>query len=84
VREQFFMLLLDRDAALAAIPGMLPNDQNLKRAAFAAMREVLSASADITGERARRLKQVAELFGLEGEGESTSNVTPIDPKARAS
>ncbi|MBR0846419.1 DUF3141 domain-containing protein [Bradyrhizobium diazoefficiens] len=84
VREQFFMLLLDRDAALAAIPGMLPNDQNLKRAAFAAMREVLSASADITGERAKRLKQVAELFGLEGEGEWTSNVTPIDPKARAS
>src|SRR5262249_24563978 len=26
VREQFFMLLLDRDGALAAIPKMLPND----------------------------------------------------------
>src|SRR3954453_20056827 len=32
-REQFFTLLLDRDAALGAIPNMLPNDLNQKRAA---------------------------------------------------
>ena len=55
-----------------------------RRAAFAAIREVLSASEDLAGERASRLKQVAELFGLEGEGEWTSNVAPFDPKARAS
>jgi hypothetical protein len=84
VREQFFMLLLDREAALAAIPKLLPDDMNQRRAAFAAMREVLSASEDITGERANRLKRVAELFGLDGEGEWTSNVAPFDPKARAS
>jgi hypothetical protein len=42
---------------------------------------VLSASEDITGERASRLKRVAELFGLDGEGEWTSNVAPFDPKA---
>ena len=45
VREQFFMLLLDREAALAAIPKLLPDDVNQRRAAFAAIREVLSASA---------------------------------------
>ncbi|WP_298877548.1 DUF3141 domain-containing protein [uncultured Bradyrhizobium sp.] len=84
VREQFFMLLLDREAALAAIPGLLPDDMNQRRAAFSAMREILSASAEITGERAKRLKQVAELFGLEGEGELTSKVAPFDPQARAS
>jgi hypothetical protein len=81
VREQFFMLLLDRDAALAAIPNMLPNDLNQKRAAFTAMREVLSASEDIGGERANRLRRVAGLFGLDGEGELTSNVAPFDPKS---
>ena len=48
------------------------------------MREVLSASEDITGERANRLKRVAALFGLDGEAELTSNVAPFDPKARAS
>ncbi|TPQ29415.1 hypothetical protein C2U70_28560 [Bradyrhizobium guangdongense] len=86
VREQFFMLLLDRDAALAAIPKMLPDNVNLRRGAFEAMREVLSASEDITGERASRLRQVAGLFGVDtGEGgERASNVAPFDPKARAS
>ncbi|UQD95275.1 DUF3141 domain-containing protein [Bradyrhizobium japonicum] len=84
VREQFFILLLDREGALAAIPKLLPDDINQRRAAFAAMREVLSASEDITGERANRLKRVAALFGLDGEGELTSNVAPFDPKARAS
>ncbi|WP_038970301.1 DUF3141 domain-containing protein [Bradyrhizobium genomosp. III] len=81
VREQFFMLLLDREGAVAAIPRLLPEDMNRRRAAFAAMREVLSASADITGERANRLRRVAELFGLDGEGDMTSNVAPFDPQA---
>ena len=86
VREQFFMLLLDREAALAAIPKLLPDDVNQRRAAFAAIREVLSASAEITGERASRLQRVAELFGVDaGEtSETASNVAPFDPKAKAS
>ena len=54
VREQFFMLLLDREAALAVIPKLLPDDVNQRRAAFTTMSEVLSASEDITGERASR------------------------------
>jgi hypothetical protein len=84
VREQFFMLLLDRDATLAAIPKLLPDDLNQRRAAFSAIREVLSASEAISGERAERLNRVAGLFGLDsGEG-VTSNVAPFDPKARAS
>jgi DNA-binding transcriptional MerR regulator len=84
VREQFFMLLLDREGALAAIPKLLPDDVNQRRAAFAAMHAVLSASADITGERATRLKRVAELFGVEADGQWAPNVAPFDPKARAS
>ena len=43
VREQFFMLLLDQQGALAAIPKLLPEDVNQRRAAFTAIREVLSA-----------------------------------------
>ena len=37
VREQFFMLLLDREAALAAIPKLLPDNVDERRAAFAAI-----------------------------------------------
>jgi hypothetical protein len=78
VREQFFMLLLGREAALAAIPKLLPDDKDERRKAFAAIQEVLSASAEISGEVAERLRQVAGLFGLEG------NAVPFDPRARAS
>jgi len=83
VREQFFMLLLDREAALAAIPKLLPDNAGQRRAAFTAIREVLSASAAISGEIAKRLKRLAELFGLEAEEglDKASNVTPLDPKS---
>jgi hypothetical protein len=65
VREQFFMLLLDRDAALAAIPKLLPDNMDERRKAFSAIQEVLSASAQISGEVAKRLNQIAGLFGLD-------------------
>jgi pimeloyl-ACP methyl ester carboxylesterase len=78
VREQFFMLLLDREAALSAIPKLLPDNMDERRTTFAAIEEVLSSSADLSGEVAKRLKQVAGLFGLEG------STVPLDPKARAS
>jgi hypothetical protein len=86
VREQFFMLLLDQETALAAIPELLPDNAADRRTAFAAIREVLSASAAISGEVANRLQRVAELFGVDAEGSSerASNVAPFDPKARAS
>jgi pimeloyl-ACP methyl ester carboxylesterase len=80
VREQFFMLLLDREATLAAIPRLLPESVDERRRAFAAIQEVLSASAEISGQVAQRLKQVAGLFGLEDQG----NAIPSGPKARAS
>jgi hypothetical protein len=83
VREQFFMLLIDREGALAAVQKLLPEDVNQRRAAFAAIREVLSASGEITGERASRLRRVAALFGVDA-GEGESNVAPFDPKAKAS
>lgn len=83
VREQFFMLLLDREEALAAIPAMLPEDVSQRRAALAMMRDVLSASGELSGERASRLQRIAALFGVEAE-EGASKIAPFDPKARAS
>jgi pimeloyl-ACP methyl ester carboxylesterase len=81
VREQFFMLLLDQEGALAAIPKLLHEDVDQGPTALAAMREVLSASGKITGERASRLQRIAALFGADA-GED--RVAPFDPKARAS
>ena len=86
VREQFFMLLLDQEGALAAIPKLLPDNANARQEAFAAIRKVLSASAEISGEVAKRLKRIAELLGVDaGEfSDSASNVAPFDSKAKAS
>jgi hypothetical protein len=86
VREQFFMLLLDQEGALAAIPKLLPDNASERHAAFTAIREVLSASAAISGEVARRLKRIAELFGVDPNeiSDKVSNVAPFDPKAKAS
>ena len=86
VREQFFMLLLDQDGALAAIPKLLPESADERRAAFAVIREVLSASAEISGDVARRLKQVGQLFGGDTSSvpEGQAGIVPFDPKAKAS
>jgi hypothetical protein len=84
VREQFFMLLLDPEASLAAIPRLLPQDTEVRRQGLEAIRDVLSASADVSGEAASRLRRVTELFGVTEEGRSEATKTPFDPQAKAS
>ncbi len=61
-REQFFLLLLDPEATLAAIPKLLPADVAERRKGLAAIRNVLSAAGEISGEAAERLKKVTALF----------------------
>ncbi len=73
-REQFYMLLLDPEAAVEAIPSMLPPDMSQRREAFSAIREVLSASEQLTGETLKRLRRIERLFGLEGE---LAGATPV-------
>ena len=82
VREQYYMLLIDQEATLAAIPDLLPRDREVRRKAFAALRRVLSAAGEVTGEAAQRLERVAELFAVEAE---TAGVAHAKPRlARAS
>ena len=65
VREQYFMLLIDEDATLAAIPDLLPSDHQVRRRAFVTLRQILSASGAVTGDAAERLRRIARLFGVE-------------------
>ena len=83
VREQFFMLLLDQEASLAAIPKMLPGEMEPRRAAVAAIRDVLSIAGEISGETARRLDRIAQLFGV-GEGAPDTGGSSLKPRAKAS
>jgi len=66
IREQYFILLIDQDAALAALPGLLPDDPAERRQALAIVREILEASGPVEGEAAERLRRLTRLFGQDG------------------
>jgi pimeloyl-ACP methyl ester carboxylesterase len=72
VREQFNILLIDNDAALAAIPSMLPLDAEARRVAFGLIKTVLSARGEVSVEDGRRLEEVARLFASDGKALSTT------------
>ena len=82
VREQFYMLLINQKAALAAIPGMLPPDPSKRREAFELIQTVLSVRGGLSGEDRARLGEVARLFGLDkGENKRAAGVRRR-PRAR--
>jgi hypothetical protein len=82
VREQYFMLLIDPEATLAAIRKMLPDNAEARRDAFAVVRQILTASGEIVGEAAERLSRVARLFDVEEEANPVP-FRPAEDQARA-
>jgi Protein of unknown function (DUF3141) len=68
VREQFNMLLLDQEAALAAIPSMLPPDTESRDEAFRIIKTVLGARGEVSMEERRRLNEIARLLSIKGDG----------------
>jgi hypothetical protein len=83
VREQYLLLLIDTQAALAAVPSMLPPDAGTRREAFGLIKQVLSARGELSATDKERLQQISRLFGLE-EGSPNIRVVPPAPQAKAS
>jgi Protein of unknown function (DUF3141) len=81
LRDQFYMLLIDQDAALAAIPAMLPEDMGARRQAFQTITRILNAAGPPNDEDQRRLARVAELFGLKDDAVEGTNVTTLPARA---
>ena len=81
MREQFIMLLIDKEAALAAIPSMLPADAETRRKAFDLISEVLSARGEIVGRGQEATGRVARLFGVDDE---SAGPTPLSPDRQGS
>jgi pimeloyl-ACP methyl ester carboxylesterase len=71
VREQYFMLLIDKEASLAAIPSMLSPDTETRSKAFELIKEVMGAVGKLSAEDEKRLREVGGLFGVE-QGEATT------------
>jgi hypothetical protein len=81
VREQFNMLLIDRDGALAAIPSMLPPDAETRRTALDLIRQVLGSRGELSADDKKRLDEVARLFGIGKEPATARNLTVVEPAA---
>jgi len=73
VREQFYALLIDAEAALAAIPSMLPADAETRREAFDLISQILSARGALTAEDEDRVGRVGQLFGVADRRASLSS-----------
>jgi hypothetical protein len=81
VREQFYLLLVDTEAALATLPSMLPADADARRKAFDLIKQVMSARGPLSDEDNKRMQRVAGAFGLEEAATTIPNLTVI-PSAR--
>src|SRR6266481_3018288 len=77
VREQFYILLVDTEDALAAIPSMLPPDAETRREAFGLIRQALGAIGEFSVEDKKRLDAVARLFGLDDASTAAPNLTVV-------
>ena len=78
-REQFYLLLIDQDAALAPIPKMLPEDTEVRRLALDAIKRVLTAFGPLDGQDHERLERIARLFNLGNTAVSVENVISLSP-----
>jgi hypothetical protein len=74
LRQQYFMVMIDEEAALAAIPGLLPESATERRAAFEMLEEVLTAAGALPEAAAERLLRIAKLFDLDTSPERTAAV----------
>ncbi|MET0678371.1 MAG: DUF3141 domain-containing protein [Bradyrhizobium sp.] len=74
VRDQMFMLLLDQEAAVAALPVLIPDAKSRSRT-VAAVRQVLSAGSEMTSGVAERLQRIAQLLEVEAVSEPAATKT---------
>jgi hypothetical protein len=65
VREQFYILLLDSEGALSAIPAMLPPEPEVRQQALDLIKDVLSAAGELSSDDRERLQRIERLFGKE-------------------
>src|SRR6185437_14165460 len=83
VREQFNILLIDQEAALAAIPSMLPPDAQTREKAYGMINQLMNARGEPTAEDKKRMSEIARLFGLGSSPPSLREVAK-KPQAKAS
>jgi pimeloyl-ACP methyl ester carboxylesterase len=76
VREQFYMLLLDTEGALSAIPSMLPPEPETRQKALELINQVLSARGELSADDRERLQRIRRIFGTEDRLTVVRNPSP--------
>lgn len=79
LRTQYLLLRLDAERAIAAVPRLLPDDQDAQREMFGMLCRVLEAQGALTDEETRRLKLVEGLFGIRPLLPATTGDDPARP-----
>ena len=78
MKEQFLIMRLDEERALAAIPQLLPNDDEQRAAMLRAIHRLITASGALPEEKKPRLARIEALFGKPAE-ERSSHGQPRKP-----
>jgi hypothetical protein len=76
VKDQFLIMMLDEERAIAALPKLLPQEPREREALKAAIRRVLSATGELSEEDKRRLARVEALFASAGETRKAAEKQP--------
>jgi hypothetical protein len=76
VREQFYLLLIDQEAALAAIPKMLLDNAAARQQMLNVIKRVLTACGPLDGEDQARLARITRLFE---SGDAAADVIALSP-----
>jgi uncharacterized protein DUF3141 len=74
-REQFFILLLEPEKAVEAIPAMLPADEAARQRVFDILHQVLGATGEIEPEVMARINRLADLCGAAGGPPRPANLS---------
>ena len=64
VRDQFFMLLVDEQHALATLPELAGPDQTEVADMIGALRRVAMATGELADQRAARMRRIEALLGV--------------------
>jgi hypothetical protein len=65
LRQQYLLVCLDEERAIATLPKLLGGDSTQRKAALEALRQVTSARGDMSDEGRRRLKRIETLFEVD-------------------
>ena len=79
VREQYFMLLIDPEVAIAALPSLLPEDMETRGKALAVIRQVLAAPGGVSRVAEARMQQIARMFAPDGDAAAAPGLAVVAP-----